>query len=65
MLRHEVGQPLEHFGPQRDEDPGAVQLIALGIKMIRVKHIAHSDPFLRGHGTALATLTLPHSTQIL
>jgi len=41
MLRHEVGQHLEHFGAQRDQGPGVVQLIALGIKMVRAKHIGH------------------------
>ena len=57
MLRYEVGQRLEHFGAQRHQDPGVVQLIALGIKTVRTKHIGHSGPFLRRHGTALAVLT--------
>jgi hypothetical protein len=65
MLRDEVGQHLEHFGAQRDQDPGVVQLIALRIEVVCAKHIVHEAPFLRGHGPALATLTLPHSTQIL
>ena len=55
MPRHEVSQHLEHFGAQWDQDSGVVQLIALGIKSVGAKHIEHSDPFLREHGTTLAT----------
>ena len=58
MPRHEVGQHLEHFGAQWYQDPGVVQLIALGIKMVGAKHIVHTDPFLWGHGTALALVTV-------
>ena len=65
MLRDEVGQHLEHFGAQRDQDPGVVQLIALRIEVVCAKNIVHEAPFLREHRAALATLTVPHSTQIL
>jgi hypothetical protein len=40
------------------------KLIALRIEVVGAKEIVHKAPFLRGHGPALAALTLPHATQI-
>ena len=60
-----MGQHLEHFGAQRHQDPGVVPLIALRIEVVWAKKIVHKDPFVWGHGPALATLTRPHATQIL
>jgi hypothetical protein len=62
-LRHQVGQHLEHFGAQRDQDPGMVQLIALSIEVVPAKLIVHGDP--QGTRDHAGPLKPPHSTQIL